>query len=216
MDDYNDLVEEIIESKKILKQLDQEILNLKLKGNFEKNNNIRNYYKISQQLRKENQKLLKEHKSNLLDIQQYNSQLGELQRKFKSQNSEMQTLIKENEQLKQKMKRNAEINSPRKKIRGVSDLRKSFGFHLKEVVKIYEKKSEEKIDEENEEGENENPGLDKEKKRAEFEKLKELKVQSEATFEKLQERISSYYKETDLQQTFIINYKTKLVLLDNN
>ena len=214
MDNYNDLVEELIESKKILKQLDQEISKLKLKGNFEKNN-IRNYYKISQQLRKENQKLLKEHKSNLLDIQQYNSQLGELQKKFKSQNSEMQTLIKENEQLKQKMKRNAEINSPRKKIRGVSDLRKSFGFHLKEVVKIYEKKSEEKIDEENEEGENENPGLDKEKKRAEFEKLKELKVQSEATFEKLQERISSYYKETDLQQTFIINYKNYIESINN-
>ena len=114
MNEYNELIEEYDESKKILKELDQEISNLKLKGNFGKHN-IRNYYLTNQKLIRENNKLIKEHKVNLLDIQQYNLQLGELQKILKNQNNEMQSLIKENDLLKQKIKRNAERNSPKKK-----------------------------------------------------------------------------------------------------
>ena len=214
MNEYNELIEEYDESKKILKELDQEISNLKLKGNFGKHN-IRNYYLTNQKLIRENNKLIKEHKVNLLDIQQYNLQLGELQKILKNQNNEMQSLIKENDLLKQKIKRNAERNSPKKKIRGVSDLRKSFGFHLKEVVNYYEKKNEEKIDEENEEGDNENPGLDENQKEVEFEKLNKLKDESEKIFIQLKEKISFYYKETDIQQTYIINYKNYIESLNN-
>ena len=203
MDELYELRAELAESNKILRELDQKIERLKSQGKG--GANIRQYYLNNQKLSRENRKLEKDHKNNLADIQEYKSQFLELQKKLKSQNSEIQTLSRENERLKEKIKRNAERNSPKKKIRGVSDLRKSFGFNLKELVKKIDQKKEEKIDED-EEGE-ETPGCDTSQKENEFEKLKKKKIEAETTFHQLQEKISSYYKETDNQQTYIINYR---------
>ena len=204
MDELYELKDELAESNKILCELDQKIERLKSQEKF--GANIRQYYLTNQKLSRENRKLTQEHKNNLEDIKEYKSQYSELQQKLKSQNSEIQILSRENERLKQKMKRDAERNSPKKKIRGVSDLRKSFGFNLKELVKIIDnQKKEEKI-EEDEEGE-ETPGCDTSQKENEFEKLKKKKIEAETAFHQLQEKISSYYKETDNQQTYIINYR---------
>ena len=82
-------------------------------------------------------KLEEEQKTLLKNSQEENKKLKETIYQLEQ---EKKTLIKnsqeENERLKQKMKRDAERNSPKKKIRGVSDLRKSFGFNLKELVKM--------------------------------------------------------------------------------
>ena len=208
MDEKNELVEEVAESNQILRELNQEIERLRAKGR-NAGQGIRNFYQNNQKFIKENRQLMRDHKNNQLDIQEYKIQLKELEKKLESQKSEMQTLSRENEKLKQKIKKREESKSPKKKkIRGVSDLRKSFGFHLKEVVKAKDKKNEEKIDEENEEGgEFETPGCDSEKKENEFEKLKKLKLDSEEIFHTLQEKINSYYKQTNDQQTYIINYR---------
>lgn len=116
--------------------------------------------------------------------------------------------------LKLKIKKRKESRSPiRKKIRGVSDLRQSFGFHLKELIKNQEKENEEKIEEENDE--EETPGCDTDEREKEFEKLKKLKIDSEVDFLRLQEKIISYYKQTDNEHTFIINYRNYLESINN-
>jgi chromosome segregation ATPase len=210
------LREELAESNQILHELDKEIEKLKSKGKGI-GHNIRSYYQNNKKKIKENRQLLRAHNDNLLDIKEYKFQLIELQKKLQIQNSEMQSLEKSNAILKQKLikKREASKSPKRQRIKGVSDLRKSFGFHLKEVAKFGNKKDEEKIDEENEEGIEENPSLDKEKKQSEFEKLKRLKFDCETIFRALQNKITSYYKETDNQQTYITNYRNYINTINN-
>ena len=210
------LREELAESNQILRELDKEIERLKSKGKGI-GHNIRSFYQNNKNKIKENRQLLRAHNDNLLDIKEYKFQLIELQKKLQIQNSEMQSLVKENAILKQKLikKREASKSPKRQRIKGVSDLRKSFGFHLKEVAKFDNKKGEEKIDEENEEGIEENPSLDKEKKQNEFEKLKKLKLDCETIFRALQNKITSYYKETDNQQTYITNYRNYINTINN-
>ena len=71
------------------------------------------------------------------------------------------------------------------------------------------------MEEENEEGIEENPSSDKEKKQSEFEKLKKLKFDCETIFRALQNKITSYYKETDNQQTYITNYRNYINTINN-
>ena len=139
------LREELAESNQILRELDKEIEKLKSKGKGI-GHNIRSYYQNNKKKIKENRQLLRAHNDNLLDIKEYKFQLIELQKKLQIQNSEMQSLEKENAILKQKLikKREASKSPKRQRIKGVSDLRKSFGFHLKEVAKFAIKKARKK------------------------------------------------------------------------
>ena len=211
MNDLYELREELAESNQILYELNKEIERLRSK--VYSGNNIRNFYKNNQNIIRMNRKLAKEHMENLKDIEEYKDEYLELQHKAKAQNAEIQILQKENQKLKQKIKKREASRSPKKKIRGISDLRKSFGFHLKEVLQKNVNKKEEKIEEE--EGEEETPGCDTDKKENEFERLKKLKMDSETVFYLLQEKINAYYKETDNQQTYIINYRNYINSLNN-
>ena len=209
----NELKKELKESNRLLKAANEQIniLQNKLKyGGGGITNIRRNYQKIIG----DNRKLERNHKTNLIDIKEHKYQLKELEKKSNSQNQEIQTLTKENEALKLKIKKRKESRSPiRKKIRGVSDLKESFGFHLKELIKNQEKENEEKIEEENDE--EEIPGCDTDEREKEFEKLKKLKIDSKVDFLRLQEKIISYYKQTDNEHTFIINYRNYLESINN-
>ena len=212
MNDLYQLRKEFAESNQILYELNKEIERLKSKINSW--NHILNFYKNNQNIIRENRRLAKGHKKNLKDIEEYKNEFLELHHKAKAQNAEIQILSKENQKLKQKLKRREASKSPKKKIRGVSDLRKSFGFHLKEVFHKNVDKNEEKIDEDEEEKE-ETHGCDTDEKENEFERLKKIKIDSETVFYKLQVKINAYYKGTDNQQTYIINYRNYINSFNN-
>ena len=151
MDELNIYRDEVKESERIIIQLDRQLSALKSQAKLEKR---------STQLFQENNKLKKEHKNNLEDIKEYKSQLKEIQDKLNSQKSQMDALLKENEKIKANIRRKSESKSPIKKIRGISDLRKSFGFILKD---LYNKKEKDEENDEIKEEENEDgttPGCD--------------------------------------------------------
>ena len=216
---FNELKEQYMESSRLLLVAKNEIDILQKRLKYGGDNIRRKYQKII----KDNRELEKSHKNNLLDISEYRAQYNEIQKKLQFQNSQIQSLTKENEQLKLKMKKKEDRYSPRKNnIRGISDLRKSFGLNLKEIGKFKGRenmkknvfKDEEEDKEEEEEGEV-TPGCNTDQKEAEFEKLKKLKMESEEAFLKLQEIISSYYKQADNEYTYVVNYRNYLESLNN-
>ena len=216
---FNELKEQYMESSRLLLVAKNEIDILQKRLKYGGDNIRRKYQKII----KDNRELEKSHKNNLLDISEYRAQYNEIQKKLQFQNSQIQSLTKENEQLKLKMKKKEDRYSPRKNnIRGISDLRKSFGLNLKEIGKFKGRenmkknvfKDEEEDIEEEEEGEV-TPGCNTDQKEAEFEKLKKLKMESEEAFLKLQEIISSYYKQADNEYTYVVNYRNYLESLNN-
>ena len=89
-----ELKEEIKESERIIRQLDKEIAGLKSKIKSEKNS----------PLLKEINELERRHIINLVDIDDYKSQLNEIQNNLNSQKLEIDALQKENEKLKAKKK----------------------------------------------------------------------------------------------------------------
>lgn len=206
MDELNIYRDEVKESERIIIQLDRQLSALKSQAKLEKR---------STQLFQENNKLKKEHKNNLEDIKEYKSQLKEIQDKLNSQKSQMDALLKENEKIKANIRRKSESKSPIKKIRGISDLRKSFGFILKD---LYNKKEKDEENDEIKEEENEDgttPGCDTEEKEIEFEKLKKLKMDKEILFHKIHEDIVSYYKAADNELTYTTNYRNFIDSINN-
>ena len=207
MDELSIYRAEVKESERIIIQLDKQLSDLKSRAKLEKK---------STQLFQENNKLKKEHKNNLEDIKDYKSQLKEIQDKLNSQKSQMDALIKENEKLKANIRRKSENKSPVKKIRGISDLRKSFGFFLKDLNQNKNEKNEENEEikeEENEDGVT--PGCDTEEKEMEFEKLKKLKMEKEILFHQIHEDIVSYYKAADNELTYTTNYRNFIDSINN-
>ena len=206
MDEYSELVEEISESERIKRQLDKELARLKsIANNNQGEVSLRRKYQIIGDRKKLEKKL----RNNRIKIKDYKFQLNEIEKKIDLQKSQIESLNKENEKLKIKIRKNSDNNrSPRKKIKGVSDLRKSFGFILKERLKKYENKKEEDDDDVS-------PGFNKEQKEAEFEKLKNLKKESETTFNKLKEYIINYYKRADEQITYVTNFRNYVNSLNN-
>ena len=197
MDEALILREELKESERIISQLNKELANLKSKAKIEKKNS---------QLFQQNIELEKEHKNNLIDINDYKSQLNEIERRLKSQKSEMDALIKENQALKFNIKRKSENQQAEKKIKDISDLRKTFGFYLKDLNKKKMEEIEEMKKKEIEDWSN---------KAQEFEKLKKLKVENEILFNKLHEEIISYYKEADNEITYTDNFREYIESINN-
>ena len=105
----------------------------------------------------ENKKLERKLKSNRIKLKDYKFQLSEIQKKIDSQKSQIESLNKENDKLKIRIRKNSDNKSPKKIIKGVSDLRKSFGFILKQKLKQYENKKEENNDDDDV-----SPGVNKE------------------------------------------------------
>ena len=204
---------QIIESEDILKELDKKISLLtgilQKKGKSDDYVSIRRIY---QNIIRNKYIFEREHRNNTKYIQEYKLQLKDIQKKVQSQNNLMDALKKENKELKARIRKNSENRSPRKKIRGVSDLRKSFGFNLKKIRNDNKKQNKGEDDEINEE---KNEDGDISGKGDEFEKLKKAKKDSEAIFHKLQEAINSYYKDTDKQITYITNYRCYIDSINN-
>ena len=207
MDEYSELVEEVSESERILRQQDKEISRLKSIANKNQGDvSLRRKYQIIGDRKKLERKL----KNNRIKLKDYKFQLSEIEKKINLQKSQIEALTKENDKLKIKIRKNSDNNrSPQKKIKGVSDLRKSFGFILKERLKQYENNKKE------DEDDDVSPGFNKEQKQAEFEKLKKLKMESETTFNKLKEYIINYYKKADEQITYVTNYRNYVNSLNN-
>ena len=186
---------QINESNKILFELDRQISDLNSRAKINDITVQRNAKNIII----EKHKLEKEKKNNKRDIQEYQSQLIELQKKVYSQNEQMDVLKKENQILRASIGSNSRKN-PRKKIKGISDLRQSFGLELKV----------------NSNDENEDEiSLDTNEKEEEFQKLKKVKMDSEITFHKLQNNIIGFYKEIYKQKTYIKNYRNYIYSVNN-
>ena len=196
-------------SYKILNELSSQIsdLNIKLKIG---DSSVRRNYQI---ILKEKRKLEREQKNNKTDIQIHKAELFELQKKVQSQNNLMNALIKENQELKANKRKNSK-KSPRKKIRGISDLRKSFGLGLKEIYKKNVDKNDDEINNEENEG-GKTPRFDNDEKEDELQKLKKAKMDSEIIFYKLQDNIISFYKEIDKQIIYITNYRNYINSINN-
>jgi len=193
------LREEIKESERIISQLNKELENLKSNARIEQKNS---------RLFQQNIELDREHKNNLRDINDYKSQLKEIESRLNSQKSEMDALIKENEKLKFNIKRKSENQQEGKKIKDVSDLRKMFGFYLKDLNQKKLEEIEEKKKKESEELPI--PGSEKE-----FEKLKKLKGEKEILFNKMKDEIISYYKKADDEINYINNFREYIESMNN-
>ena len=209
-DELNDLKEEFSQSEKLLSDLINEIAKLQIRTKYnEKNGN--NYHKILQ----EKYDLEKAHKSNLKDIQDYKSQIIDLEKQLESQKSQISILNKENEELKSKItKTNTKIMPEPTKIRKLSDLRQSLGFHLKCFQNVDEKE-EEKEDKKEEKEIYNTPGLNTDSKKIEFENLKKLKTEYEIEFHELQEKFNNFLKSINEQQIFFENYRSYINVINS-
>ena len=215
-DELSQLKEELSESEKLLSELDNEITKLKIRNKYGDKNKT-NY----QIILKEKENLEKERKSNEKDIKDYKSQIIEIEKNLEIQKNEIDKLTKENEDLKNEFKytNNPDVNIEPVKIRGVSDVRQSLGFHLKVFQNVDEKKEEKKeeIKEEirEEKEEYNTPGLNTESKKIEFEKLKKSKTDNEIIFYQLKEKINDYLNKTNEQKTYFENYRSYINTLNN-
>ena len=184
---------QIEESNRILNELNLQISDLKSKAKKGENTANKNYHNIII----EKQRLKKDKKNNKKVIQNYKSQLIELQNKVQSQNNILNILTKENQELKARNIRKLK-KSPEKKIKDISDLGKSFGLGFKDNFNI--EKNIHKNDDENEEGLSQ--GYNINEKEDEFQKLKKTKIDLEKIFHKLQDNIISFNKKIDNQITY--------------
>ena len=192
---------QIDESNKLLTQANQEIEKLQSKFKFP---GIRQQYKYYKTLLVERNKLIKEIKKNNEDKKEYKQQINDLETILKSNENTILSLSKENQALKLKHQSNQKEKSPKKKIRGASDLRQSFGFNLKKVEKKDMNKNNQNVINE-EENEEEGP-ISKEQRNAEFEKMKNDKNNSEKAFKQIQQKIINYSKELNSLTIYIVNY----------
>ena len=219
-DNFDAIKEELEQSEKLLLDANKEIERLERRSKYT-NKKGKNTFLV---LTKENHELEKEHEANNKDIKEYKSQIEELEKKFKSQNKEIEALTKENEKLKSQKKDKIPERKYTKRninIKGISDVRKSFGFVLKKK-KQQEKKEEEEEEKEKEEKEDEKkeneeyatPGIDNESKKEEFEQLKKSKTDLEIQFHELQKKMGDYYNDMKAQMNFIGNYRSYINVLN--
>ena len=207
-DNMDDIKEELEQSEKLLLDANKEIERLERRLKYT-NKTGKNTFHV---LTKENHELEKEHEVNAKDIKEYKSQIEEIEKKLKSQNKEIESLTKENEKLKSsKRDKSPERRYVKRNIRGISDVRKSFGFVLKK--KKQQEKKEEKEDKKEEE-ENVTPGIDSESKKEEFEQLKKSKTDLEIQFHELQKKMGDLYNDMKAQMNYIGNYRSYINALN--
>ena len=211
-DNMDAIKEELEQSEKLLLDANKEIERLERRLKYT-NKTGKNTFHV---LTKENHELEKEHEVNAKDIKEYKSQIEEIEKKLKSQNKEIESLTKENEKLKSsKRDKSPERRYVKRNIRGISDVRKSFGFVLKKK-KQQEKKEEkeDKKEDKKEEEENVTPGIDSESKKEEFEQLKKSKTDLEIQFHELQKKMGDLYNDMKAQMNYIGNYRSYINALN--
>ena len=195
-------------SNRLISQASKEIENLQTQAKFP---GLRNKYKF---IMIDNHKLKKSHQNNLADIKEYLTQLNELQKKLNSNKNIILSLTQENQNLKLKQESKKKAISPKKKIRGASDLRQSFGFNLKKNEK--KENSHQNTQNAINEEDNEDDGpISKESRNAEFEKLLKNKHEIENNFKNNQIKIINFSKELDNEKTYVVNYSNYIESLNN-
>ena len=198
-------------SNKLISQASKEIENLQTQAKFP---GLRNKYKFYKNIMIDNHKLKKSHQNNLADIKEYLTQLNELQKKLNSNKNIILSLTQENQNLKLKQESQKKAISPKKKIRGASDLRQSFGFNLKKNEK--KENSHQNTQNAINEEDNEDDGpISKESRKAEFEKLLKNKHEIENNFKNNQIKIINFSKELDNEKTYVVNYSNYIESLNN-
>ena len=194
-----DLNSQLELSNNLLGVANTELEKLRSKANFSSNQQYQNYKSILS----ENHLLLNEHQNNVKDITNYKNQINELQQEISKNENLIASLTKENEMLKMKHKEKSEQNQQKNIIKGVEDIRKSFGFNLKKQEKKTKENNQEIIKEEKNEGER---FLLSEERKKEFEKLKTKKLEKENTLRINKETIINYAKRIEVLKTYVENY----------
>ena len=211
-----ELKAQIEQSNYLLSEANKEIDNLQSQAKFP---GIRQKYKMYKNILVANHQLSKEHQKNLLDIKDYQTQMNELQKKLIQNKNIISALYQENQNLKMKQQFTKKQNSPRKKIRGASDLRQSFGLNL---IK-HEKKENQNDNNYNQnrqfiikEEENDDDGpLPQETKKIEFEKLQKQKKDSEQIFRQYQQNIIKFSQDLGAMKIYNVNYSNYLNSVNN-
>ena len=207
-DNIDAIKEELEQSEKLLLDANKEIERLERRLKYT-NKTGKNTFHV---LTKENHELEKEHEANTKDIKEYKSQIEEIEKKLKSQNKEIESLTKENEKLKSsKRVKSPERRYVKRNIRGISDVRKSFGFVLK---KKKEQENKEEKEDKKEEEENVTPGIDSESKKEEFEQMKKSKTYLEIQFHELKKKMGDLYNDMKAQMNYIGNYRSYINALN--
>ena len=205
-----ELKSQIAQSNNLLARANKEIENLQSQAKFP---GIRQKYKLYKNLLVDNHKLLKNLQKNVSDIRDYKDQLNGLQKKLLQNKNVISALTQENQNLKMKRQSNQNQNPPRKKIRGASDLRQSFGFNLKKQEKKDHKNFNQNVINE-EENEDDGP-MSQEIKKVEFEKLKKQKIDSEQVFRHNQQKIIKFSKDIEALKIYNVNYSNYINSLHN-
>ena len=188
-------------SNNLLGVADTEIEKLRSQAHFSDDRQYLSYKKILS----ENHELMNNLQNNVKDIRDYNNQFYELQKQLTNNENIIKSLTKENQDLKLKHKEKMDQNKSKKIIRGVNDIRESFGFNLIKRNQKEEKKENEQNVIKEEENEKEDFSLSKEREK-EFEKLKKQKIDIEQALKINQEKVIKYSKEKDTLKTYAMNY----------
>ena len=114
-------------SNNLLGVANTEIEKLRSQAHFSDDRQYQSYKKILS----ENHELMNNLQNNVKDIRDYNNQFYELQKEIINNEIIIKSLTKENQELKLKLKEKKDQNKSKKIIRGVNDIRESFGFNLK-------------------------------------------------------------------------------------
>ena len=207
-----ELRSQIDESNRLLAAASREIEKLQNQARFP---GIRNQYKFYKNLLDENHQLTKSHQKNVQDISEYKAQLDGIQKNLDKNKNIISALIKENQNLKSKNQPNKNPTSPKKKIRGASDLRQSFGLNLKRP----EKKPNNNQNNQNvineEDNDDDSGPISKEDRKIEFEKLKRAQLNSEQIFRQNQQKIINFSKEIGALKIYNINYSNYIDSINN-
>ena len=206
-----ELESEIEMSNELISNATKEIENLQSKA---KSLAISRKYKSCKDIMIDNLKLKKAHQNNLSDIEEYQTQLDELEKKVNSNKKIILALSQENKNLKLKHQSKKNENSPKKKIIGASDLRRSFGFNLKKVEKkenFYQNNQNEINEEDNED----KSSASSEIKKSEFEKLLKNKIEVEKEFKNNNSRIIDFSKEINNEKIYVVNFSNYIESLNN-
>ena len=210
-----ELKSEIEQSNYLLSKADKEIENLQSQAKFP---GIRQQYKMYKNILVQNHKLSKEHQKNTFDIKDYKNQMNELQKELQQNKNTILALYQENQNLKMKHQLNKQQNLPKKKIRGASDLRQSFGLNLikheKKENQNYNYNQYRQYVVKEEENDDEGP-LPQETKKIEFEKLQKKRFEKQETFKQYQQIIIKYSKDLGALKIFNVNYSNYINSLNN-
>ena len=199
-------------SDNLLSVAETDIENLKSQINV---SGIKEQYQTYTKLISENRTLLNDLQNNIKDIREYKNQLHELQEQLFKNEKIILGLTEENKKLKLEHQAKINQNQPQAVIRGISDIRQSFGFNLKKHENQENKAKDQNGQNAIKEEENEDEGpLSAEERKNEMEKLLKQKADCEKTFKENQQKVINYSKEIEELKTYLANYSNYINSVD--